>query len=57
MRISLKYLKNVKLNETVTNIGIDYGKFVFIGKTDEDGYAAKDLRFPPVSLIYIRMGT
>lgn len=41
------YLKNVNLGKTVTDIGIEAGKFARIGKTNEDGYDCTGLKIYP----------
>lgn len=41
------YLKNVSLNGTVTDVGIENGKFAFIGKTDNEGYDFEGLKIYP----------
>lgn len=43
----MKYLKNVNLYGNITDIGIEDGKFVFIGKTENDGYDCRGLKIYP----------
>ena len=44
---NMEYLKNVRLHGEITDIGIDQGKIVSIGKTSEGGYECKGLKIYP----------
>ena len=41
------YLKNVRLNGILTDVGIESGKFAFIGNTSEEGYDCGGLKIYP----------
>ena len=43
----MKYLKNARLNGIVTDIGIEDGKFAFIGNTDCAGYDCNGMKIYP----------
>lgn len=43
----MHYIKNAKLDDKIVDIGINNGKFAFIGKTDEEGYDCGGLKIYP----------
>ena len=43
----MKYIKNVNLWGEITDVGIENGKFAFVGKCDEDGIDFKGARIFP----------